>query len=145
MPPKVIKTGFDNPVGEDVALELIDGKEPAVSTTLKNSENIYKSYLYMKKLYTGRLSSGKIFSIGSVANAEYEVVTLQADASEMRISNTASSNSFVKINGGEYKMQPGEIMTIPIVCPLPSATPPVAGDNLQLKGEVSYIVMTPAE
>jgi len=48
---KAINTPFDQPIEEDVLLEQLDGQPPAVQTTLKNAENVYKSFLYLRKMY----------------------------------------------------------------------------------------------
>ena len=138
--PKVIKTRFDSAVEEDVSLELIDGKEPGVATTLKNAENIFKSFLYIKKMYTGSLSSAKVLGVGNVSNTEYEVLTVPEDVQNIRISNTASSASSFKFNGGEYVMQPGEVVELPIIAPVSDAMPEVAGDAIELKGDISYVL-----
>ena len=138
--PRPINTEFDQVLEEDVLLEQIDGKEPAVATTLKNSENIYKSFMYIKKMYSGSLSSAKVLSMGNVDNSEFAEITIPDKAVDMRISNTSASESSVKVNDGEYKLQPGEIIEIPIIHPNTSVVPAVAGDLVELKGKVSYIL-----
>jgi hypothetical protein len=140
MPTQAINTNFDKPLEEDVILEQIDGKEPAVATTLKNSENIYKSFLYIKKMYTGSLSSAKILGMGNVDNVDFETITVPLETLDALVSNTSAGESSIRINNGEYKMSPKEILEIPIVPPNPSATPPIAGDLFELKGQVSYIL-----
>lgn len=137
---KAINTEFDNTVEEDVILELIEGKEPAVATTLKNSENIYKSFLYIKKMYAGSLSSAKVLSVGNVDVSEFETIVVPNGTQDVRLSNTSTAMSQIKINGGMYVMQPGEVLELPIVHPNTNTTPVVAGDLLQLNGKISYIL-----
>jgi len=138
--PKIIKTRFDQEVNLDVALEMVDGKEPAVATTLKNAENIYKSYLYIRKMYTGSLSSAKVLGVGNVSNSEYETITIPEDALNLRISNTSNSASSFKINDGEYIMQPGETIELPVVAPSTDVAAENEGDKVELKGTISYIL-----
>ena len=143
--PREINTRFDDPVSDDVALEQIDGKEPAVATTLKNAENVYKSFLYIKKLYTGSLSSAKVLDMGNIANSEYSTITIPDGAQNLRVSNTSATDAFIKINSKEYKMQPSEIIELPIVAPNDTIVPAVGGDLLELKGEMSYILYIKSE
>jgi len=137
---RAINTRFDKELGEDVILEQVDGKEPAVATTLKNAENILKSFLYIKKMYTGNLSSAKVLGVGNVSVADYEALTIPEETQDIRISNTSSSTSSFKINGGVYIMQPGEIVELPIAAPVANAVPAIAGDIVELKGDISYIL-----
>lgn len=140
----VIKTRYDDELYNDVILEQIDGKDPAVATTLKNAENIYKSFLYLKKMYTGGLSSGKVVKMGTITSAgAYVDVTLLEDTTTLKVSNVSAANSaFIELNGEEYQMQPLEQITLPLVAPVPLAVPAVAGDALRLKGDtVSYILL----
>jgi len=137
---KAINTNFDQAMEEDVLLEPIDGKEPAVATTLKNSENIFKSFMYIKKMYSGGLSSARVLSMGSVDNTEFETIAIPDKAVDMRVSNISSSEASIKINGGEYKLQAGEIIEIPVIHPNSSVVPAVSGDLVELKGKISYIL-----
>ena len=138
--PRVINTRFDQDVEQDVYLEQIEGKEPAVATTLKNAENIFKSFLYIKKMYTGSLSSAKVLAMGNVSNSAYEVIVIPEDVQNLRVSNTSGSASSIKINDGEYIMQPGEVIELPIVPPSTDVATENEGDKVELKGDISYIL-----
>jgi len=139
--PRAINTGFDQTVPEDVFLEQIDGKEPAVATTLKNAENIYKSFLYIKKMYTGSLSSARVVAMGNVDNAVFETITIPPEAIDAIFRNTSTTESSIRINGVEYKMSPSETLNLPLIPPNDQASPPITGDTLELKGQISYVLL----
>lgn len=139
---KAINTKFDQIVEEDVLLEQIDGKEPAVATTLKNAENVFKSYLYLKKMYSGSLSSEKILAMGSLEVTEYEAVTIPEEANSIIIHNTSSSIvTEIEVNGGKFILGTGKDIKLPIVSANPTMVPPILADALRLKGTLSYIIL----
>ena len=139
---KAINTGFDKVVEEDVLLEQIDGKEPAVATTLKNSENIFKSYLYLKKMYSGSYSSSKVLVMNSISSSEYESVTIPDGATSLRVSNTSTTlDSEIEMNGGKFILTPGKDIVLPVVAANATMIPPILADDLRLKGTLSYIIL----
>jgi hypothetical protein len=62
----IIETPFDKPLEEDVAFEDVQSVKD-LADILKESENLYKAYLYMKKLFAG----------GELAPKEYDFVATQ--------------------------------------------------------------------
>lgn len=137
---KAISTSFDQNVEEDVLLEQLDGQAPAVQTTLKNAENVYKSFLYLRKMYSQFPARSKIMEMNTVTNTGYQVTVIPEKTTEITINNYSGTNSGIKINSGEYIIQPGENITLPIVAPDTTITPTVAGDTLELDGTLSYIM-----
>ena len=142
---KAINTSFDKAIEEDVALEQLDGQPPAVQTTLKNAENVYKSFLYLRKMYSHFPAKNTILSMATVSNAALEVITILPGANYIVVNNYSGATASIDINGGEYILQAGEKESFPIVSPDASAIPVVAGDTVSLKGAVSYIVKNTQE
>lgn len=141
---KAINTQFDQELSSDVSMEEIEGGSGSIVDTLKNAENVYKSFLYLKKMYGGSLSSAKTTGVGNVSNSVFEAIEIPEDTSYVRISSQ-SQGAELRINGGVYIMQDGEILSIPLVSPNPNASTPIEGDVFELKGTVSYIMMVPDE
>lgn len=137
---QAINTNFDQPVENDVTLEQLDGQAPAVQVTLKNAENVYKSFLYLRKMYSSFPAKESILDIKTVDYTDYASVVIPENSTEITINNFSGSNAGIKINSGEYIIQPGEKITLPVVSPDSSVTPNVAGDTVELKGSVSYII-----
>lgn len=52
----VIKTEFDNPLEEDVVFEETD-QTSDVEDILKNSENLMKAFLYMRKMFSSSVTN----------------------------------------------------------------------------------------
>ena len=137
---QAIVTEFDQAVEIDVALEQIDGAAPAVQTTLKNAENVYKSFLYLRKMYSNFPAKTTITGMDNVVYATYTVVTVLDDSNIIVVNNHSDLSAGIKINGGEYILQPGEKESFPLVAPDATVVPTVSGDILELNGTVSYIM-----
>jgi hypothetical protein len=72
----IIETPFDKPIEEDIAFEDIQNAKD-LADVLKESENLYKAYLYMKKLFAGGELAPKEFDFVSVeGQREFKVVGL---------------------------------------------------------------------
>lgn len=138
---RAINTGFDQDIDLDVALELIDGKQPAVQTTLKNAENVYKSFLYLKKLYSTFPSSRNILGMNTINNATLAQVITPELTNIITVNNISNANTIVSINGGQYTMTPGEKVDFPIIAPDTTSSPVIAGDTVLVQGNVSYMHM----
>ena len=137
---KAINTSFDQNIEQDVALEQIDGQAPSVQTTLKNAENVYKSFLYLRKMYSEFPAKTTIISMDTENFASYTIVVVLSKANIILINNYSASVAGIKINGGEYILQPGEKQSFPVICPDTTVVPAIAGDILELNGEISYIM-----
>lgn len=137
---QAINTSFDQTVEQDVILEQLDGQAPAVQTTLKNAENVYKSFLYLRKMYSRFPAKSKVLVMNSINNASYEEVLIPESATEIMLNNHSDSNSGIKINGGEYIIRAGENITLPLIAPDSTIVPSVPGDILELNGILSYVI-----
>ena len=137
---QAIVTEFDQAVEIDVALEQIDGAAPAVQTTLKNAENVYKSFLYLRKMYSNFPAKDTIISMATVSYGSYTIVSIPEKSNKIIVNNYSASSAGIKINGGEYILQPGEKESFPLVAPDPTAVPSVAGDILEINGIISYVI-----
>jgi len=133
--PKVITTPFDDTIEEDVQLEQIDGKPPAVETTLANAENVYKAFLYLRKMYSMFPQKETIAQANTVAYTDYNTVNKPMYANRLLVNNIDSDNVYVKINGGEFTVLPGQTFELPIV-PKDDEN---SGDSIEMKGKISYI------
>ena len=137
---KAINTSFDKTVEEDVILEQLDGQAPAVQTTLKNAENVYKSFLYLRKMYSQFPARSKITGMSTVSNSGYTPLIVPESTTEIVLNNYSGVTAGVKINSGEYILQAGENLVLPIVAPDTTIVPTVAGDVVELDGSLSYIM-----
>jgi hypothetical protein len=81
-----------------------------------------------------------ILNMQTVSYSDYTVVEIPQNANIIIVNNYSSLTSGIKINSGEYILQPGEKQEFPIVSPDTSVVPAVAGDALEIKGDVSFIM-----
>jgi len=131
---EVIKTQFDGTIEQDVQLEYIDGKPPAVETTLANAENVYKSFLYLRKMYSMFPQVEQTAGAFTGTYSDYTAVSVPKYANRITIKNySEDSLAYIKINGSEYTIMPGERETIPIT----ATTDETTGDAIEVKGSVS--------
>ncbi len=138
--PQAIETAFDQDIAQDLILEQIDGAPPAVQTTLKNAENVYKSFLYLRRMYSKFPAKEIVKGLGTVDNATLLPVTLLDGTNYITINNFSASTATLDINGGAYTMQPGENITLPLSPPDSTVTPVIVGDTVSIQGNVSYIL-----
>ena len=134
---QAIETPFDKPLEEDVLLEPVDSAN--VIDTLKNAENVYKSFLYLRKMYSEFPAKKNIRSMATVSYADYTVVTVPEKSNYLLINNYSTSTAGIKINGGEYILQAGEKQEFPVIAPDTTVVPAVTGDTVEIRGDVSYI------
>ena len=133
--PAAIKTAFDNPIEQDVQLEQIDNKPPAVETTLKNAENVYKSFLYLRKMYSMFPKKETIAKADTKNYANYTTIDKPLYANKILLTNLDSDVVYIKINGGEFGILVGQTIELPIV----PKDDEENGDSIELKGKISYI------
>jgi len=129
-----IKTPLDNALEEDVALEMINNQPPAVATTLKNAENVYKSFLYLRKMYSLYPTTNQILKQGVVNNDDYVEIDKPEDANYIFVSNLSDDLSYFKLNGDEFAIAPNKDFMFPVK----PKTDEDDGDKVELKGKVSY-------
>ena len=137
---KAINTQFDQSVEQDVALEQLDGQPPAVQTTLKNAENVYKSFLYLRKMYSTYPNKETIMSMGTQTDTVFVPIALPEGSNYVVVNNVGQDNVTVRLNGSEYIMLPGQKEKFPVLSPDTTASPAILGDTFEIKGTASYMV-----
>ena len=131
-----IKTPFDANIEQDVILEQIDNKPPAIETTLKNAENTYKAFLYLRKMYSMYPQKEQILKMGIISNSDYEEVSKPDNGNYVFVSNLSDDISYIKINGDEFAIAPNKDFTFPLI----PKTDDNDGDKLEFKGKLSYYI-----
>jgi len=134
---KVISTRFDDTVEESVSLEQIDNKPPPVQTTLKNAENVYKSFLYLRDMYSMFPQKEQVLTVDTINSDDYVSVDKPIYANFIILNSIDPDNiSYVKFNGKEFAINPLQIIELPII----PKTDSDDGDALEIKGKISYIL-----
>ena len=143
---EVIGTQFDQDIAAAVALEQFDGKPPAIQKTLQNAENVYKAFLYLKKMYSMFPAKETILYMGTVANADFAAVAIPEHSNYIQVNSLSdASDVSIKINGMEYRLNSKQKESFPVVAPEPAATTPVAGDTVLVKGSASILISNKKE
>lgn len=137
---QAINTSFDQSVEQDVILEQLDGRPPAIQTTLKNAENVYKSFLYLRKMYSIYPNRETIMNMGTQSSTIFVQTNIPEGSNYVTVNNISENNVVVRINGNEYALLPGQKEVFPIVSPDTSVSPIVSGDTFEIKGTASYMV-----
>ena len=132
---EVIKTKFDGTIEEDVQLEQIDGKPPAVETTLANAENVYKSFLYLREMYSMFPSKIQTLDAYTSSSSDYKSLNIPKNVNRLMVTNTSSdTNLNLRFNGsGEYVILPLDKEKIEIIATTDSET----GTQVEYKGYIS--------
>jgi len=126
----VIKTPFDDPISEDVTLEQTENETMPYDQLLANAENILKSFLYLKDLYSSAPVFNKIVKIQKFEGANDTPVEIDTEANLVTIKNLSDSVSEVKYNDNEpLVLFQYEQVDIPIF----------SGDTIQLNGDFNVI------
>ena len=142
---QAIETNFDQALEQDFLLEQLDGQAPAVATTLKNAENVYKSFLYLKKMYSKYPAKDTIKLMDTVSYPTDTLVIIPEEGNWITVNNYSGANAAITINGGKYILQPGEKESFPLISPDTTAVPTVSGDALLLSGDVSFVIKNKQE
>ena len=137
---QAINTAFDQTVDQDVILEQLDGQPPAVQTTLKNAENVYKSFLYLRKMYSQFSAKEVLLDMHTETYAAYTAIVIPEKSNYVIVNSYSGAAAGIKINSKEYILQAGEKERFPIISPDSTSTPVVVGDVIELNGAVSYII-----
>jgi len=113
----VIKTEFDGLLADDVAFEETEQTQD-YSELLKNTENMLKSYLYIKKIADA--SSPFVNSVikvdtvdTSISKAEYNIDNETGKILLKNISTTEQYSIF--FNDGEFVLFPYESIELPVI------------------------------
>ncbi len=112
----LIKTNFDNPLEEDIIFEETEEQLSYVET-LKNSENILKSFLYLKNITDS--SSPYINAIVKMDTVDYSgektSYLFSQDTGLILLKNIDSlNNGSIFFNNGEFVLFPYESIEFPL-------------------------------
>ena len=111
----LIQTDFDSPLENDVVFEETDQTQD-YSQILKNSENVLKSFLYLKKIIDS--SSPFVNDVVNVTtmdtHIEKERYNFSIESGKILIKNIdATENWSIFFNDGEYVLFPFETVELP--------------------------------
>ena len=111
----VIPTEFDDILENDLILEETEQSEK-YADVLKNSENIFKSFLYLKKLMGASTPFvNKILKVETILAPALATVTILDTTGKILLKNTKTdANSSFFVNDGEFILLPTESAEIPI-------------------------------
>lgn len=112
----LIQTEFDNPLEEDVFFEETEQTQE-YTNILKNSENILKSFLYLKKIADANNPYvNSIIKMDTIDTTSGKTgYTISAETGKILIKNISSTDSYsIYFNGGEFVMFPYETLEIPV-------------------------------
>lgn len=127
----LIETEFDGLLEEDVIFEETD-QAMEYSDILKNSENLLKSFLYLKKLMSGASPFiNRVLRMDTIdTTTGEETYLLNTLTGKVFIKNiSALENYSIFFNGGEFVLFPYETLEFPIE----------EGTELKTKGKFSII------
>jgi hypothetical protein len=111
----LIQTDFDNPLENDIVFEETDETQ-SYQDILKNSENIIKSFLYLKKIIDS--SSPFVNDVINVTtidtHIEKEQYIFSIESGKILIKNIDSTENWsIFFNDGEYVLFPFETVELP--------------------------------
>lgn len=124
----VVKTDFDNILEDDVVFEETD-ETLEYSDILKNSENLMKSFLYMKKMFNSTPLLSEVIHIETVEYSQNTEYTPKANSNMIMIKNVSDVNSSMYLNGGELVLLAFESFEFPLQ----------DGQTIELKGNLSIV------
>jgi len=126
-----IKTRFDNPLEEDVAFEQTKNQQ-GISDLLKNTENIYKAFLYMKEMFSSAPVFNKIVNITYIDNATDEDISIDEKANLLTFKNNNKDISEIYYNDNDkLVLYAYEQIDIPVF----------SGDTIKVTGTMNVIQM----
>ena len=110
----IVQTEFDGLLEEDVIFEETD-QVLEYQDILKNSENLLKSFLYMKKMFNSTPLLNKLVKVETVefgVSTEYPV---DIDTNTIMVKNVDNINGSIFIDGGELILLPFESFEFPYI------------------------------
>lgn len=124
-----MKTPFDNPLEEDVILE--DGPNVQdISNLLKNSENIFKAFLYLKELFSAEPTFNKIVKIDYLDSVTEKTIDIDPTANFIVFKNNKKDDSYIWYNDNDkLVLYPYEQFEIPLF----------EGDTIKITGTMNVI------
>ncbi len=109
----VISTEFDGLLEEDVTLEETE-QTPEYSDILKNSENLMKSFLYMKKMFNSSPLLNEIVKLSTLEVSTKTEYVFNSESNMIMIKNISDTNSSLFVNNGELILLPFESFEFPL-------------------------------
>jgi hypothetical protein len=129
-----IKTPFDGTIDEDVQLEQVNGAAD-IETILANSENVYKAFLYLRKMYS--IFPQRVQTLGAFtgSSSDYTVLNIPKNVNRIIVKNLSTdSNLMLRFNNSdEYAILPQEKEEIAII----ATTDDVKGTKVEYNGNIS--------
>ena len=124
----MIETKFDNPLESDISLEDTDTTAEQ-EKLLKESENMMKSVLYLKKLFGSPAMLSSIVKVDTLSNATKSEYALDQSTNMLLAKSITDATSDIYINGGRYVLLPFESFEFPV------------DENIaiEIKGDVSVV------
>ncbi len=108
-----IVTDFDNPLEEDIVFEETE-ELLSLENTLKHSENIMKSFLYLRKMFGSSPIMNKIIKVSTVEATSEQTIVPDAETNVVMIKNLSDQLFSLKLNGGELVLLPYETFDFPL-------------------------------
>jgi len=124
----VITTEFDNPLEQDIVFEETDETQ-SFEDILKNSENMLKSFMYLKKLFNGTPLLNKILKLETIEYSEKTLYTIEPTANMVMIKNVDNVNGSMFLNDGELILLPFESFEFPYI----------QGAQIEVQGKLSIV------
>lgn len=109
----IVNTEFDGILEEDVIFEETD-ESPSFKEILKNSENLLKSFLYMKKMFNTSPMLTEIIDVNTIETSVKTEHTIVGGANMVMVKNISSNNLELYINNGLLVLLPFESFELPI-------------------------------
>ena len=97
---KFIQTPVDDQLVNDVSLEAVANPE-TYQDILGNAENIYKSFLYLKKMFSSSPNLNKILSIQKIDSRDETTIEVNSEASIVVVKNIDDQDIYVTINNND--------------------------------------------
>lgn len=109
----IINTEFDNPLEEDIVLEETD-ETLSFKNVLRNSENMLKSVMYLKKLFTMSPTFNRVVKVSTIDATSDTAIVPDPETNVILVKNITDSNFELYLNGGQLILLPFETFDFPI-------------------------------
>ena len=95
--PNVINTQFDDPLNEEVELEQTKSFA-SYEDLLGNAENIYKSFLFLKKMFSSSPVFNRILKISKLDGSDTSPIEVEDETNVVIVKNLSENNISVTID-----------------------------------------------
>lgn len=124
----IIATDFDKPLEEDIIFEETD-EALTFENILKNSENMMKSVMYLKRLFGASAVLSEIVKLDTLEVSIRTEYIYSETSNMLMVKNISDQNSELYINDGKLILLPFESFEFPI---------PVSS-KIEILGNVSIV------